>query len=214
MRVTAKFGGLIGWRDGQIRAAIGRLAAKGGLVPVSIEELPRQRFYIRRDDLPALAAATKTYPGRQRAALIAPLDNLMWDLKLVETLFDFRYTWEVYKPADKRDYGYYVLPVLYGDRFVARIDLAFDRANRVLTVKNWWWEREVNKSDEIMLAALRDCLTDFAAYLDAKEIRLRPEVKGEPGLIRAVNGSKNSCGPAAKECHFQLCEKDIARRSA
>ena len=51
--------------------------------------------------------------------MIAPLDNLLWDLKLIETLFDFRYTWEVYKPADKRDYGYYVLPVLYGDRFVA-----------------------------------------------------------------------------------------------
>ncbi len=46
----------------------------------------------------------------------------MWDLNVVEMLFDFRYRWEVYKPVDKRDYGYYVLPVLYGDRFVARID--------------------------------------------------------------------------------------------
>ena len=188
-RVTAKFGGLIGWRDGQIRAAIDRLAAKGRLVPVSIEEMPRQRLYIRRDDLPALAAAAKSYPGRQRAALIAPLDNLMWDLNLVEMLFDFRYAWEVYKPAHKRNYGYYVLPVLYGDRFVARTDLDFDRANRVLTVKNWWWEREVSQSDDIMLAALSDCLTDFAAYLEAKDIRLGPEVKGVPGLLRALNRS-------------------------
>jgi uncharacterized protein len=177
MRVTAKFGGLIGWRDGQIKAAIVRLAEKGRLVPVTIEELPRQRLYIRRDDVPALAAAAKGYPGKQRAALIAPLDNLMWDLKLVEMLFGFRYAWEVYKPAEKRDYGYYVLPVLYGDRFVARIDPAFDRASRILTVKNWWWEKEVNKSDELMLAALGDCLTDFATYLDANEIRLGPEVK-------------------------------------
>jgi uncharacterized protein len=177
MRVTAKFGGLIGWRDGQIKAAIVRLAEKGRLVPVTIEELPRQRLYIRRDDVPALVAAAKGYPGKQRAALIAPLDNLMWDLKLVEMLFGFRYAWEVYKPAEKRDYGYYVLPVLYGDRFVARIDPAFDRASRILTVKNWWWEKEVNKSDELMLAALGDCLTDFATYLDANEIRLGPEVK-------------------------------------
>jgi uncharacterized protein len=181
MRVTAKFGGLIGWRDGQIKAAIVRLAEKGRLVPVTIEELPRQRLYIRRDDVPALAAAAKGYPGKQRAALIAPLDNLMWDLKLVEMLFGFRYAWEVYKPAEKRDYGYYVLPVLYGDRFVARIDPAFDRASRILTVKNWWWEKEVNKSDELMLAALGDCLTDFATYLDANEIRLGPEVKASLG---------------------------------
>jgi uncharacterized protein YcaQ len=177
---------MIGWRDGRIRAAIVRLAEKGRLIPVNIEELPRQRFYIRRDDLPALEAAAQSYPGKQRAAVIAPVDNLMWDLKLIEMLFDFRYAWEVYKPADKRDYGYYVLPVLYGDRFVARIDPNFDRASRVLTVKNWWWEREVNKSDAIMLAALKDCLTDFATYLDAKDIRLGPEVKREPGLVRAL----------------------------
>jgi uncharacterized protein YcaQ len=188
MRVTAKFGGLIGWRGGQIRAAVLRLAEKGRLVPVTIEELPRQRFYIRRDNMPALEAAAKSYPGRQRAAFIAPLDNLMWDLKLIEMLFNFRYTWEVYKPAEKRDYGYYVLPVLYGDRFIARIDLDFDRASRVLILKNWWWEREVNHNDENVLAALRDCLTDFATYLDARDIRLGPKVKGESGLVRALQG--------------------------
>ncbi len=185
-RVTAKFGGLVGWQDGRIKAAMVRLAEKGQLLPLTIEELPRQQFYIRRDDVPALETAAKTNPGKQRAALIAPLDNLMWDLKLVEMLFDFRYAWEVYKPADKREYGYYVLPVLYGDRFVARIDPDFDRASRVLTVKNWWWERQVNKNDEIMLSALGDCLTDFATYLDAKDIRLGPEVRREPALVRAL----------------------------
>ena len=107
---------MIGWRGGRIRAAILRLAEKGWLVPVAIEELPRQRFYVRRDDLPALEAAVKSHRGKPSAALIAPLDNLMWDLNLVEKLFDFQYAWEVYKPAGKRDYGYYVLPVLYGDR--------------------------------------------------------------------------------------------------
>jgi uncharacterized protein YcaQ len=154
LRVTAKFGGMIGWRAGQIRAAITRLAEKGRLVPVAVEELPRPRFYVRRDDVPALEAAAKSYRGKQGAASIAPLDNLMWDLNLVEMLFDFHYAWEVYKPADKRNYGYYVLPVLYGDRLVARMDPEFDRANRVFTVKNWWWEREVDKSDEAMLAAV------------------------------------------------------------
>ena len=181
MRVTAEFGGMIGWRGGQIKAAITRLAAKGWLVPVTVEELPSQRFYVRRDDVAALEAAAKSWADKQRAALIAPLDNLMWDLKLVELLFDFRYAWEVYKPADKRDYGYYVLPVLYGDRFVARIDPHFDRTSRVFTVRNWWWEREVNKSDAVMLTAIGDCLADFATYLEAKEIRLASNVKASLG---------------------------------
>jgi uncharacterized protein YcaQ len=187
MKVTAEFGGMMGWRGGRIRAAITRLAEKDRLVPVIIEELPRQRFYVRRDDLPALETAGKSYRGRPEAALIAPLDNLMWDLNLVGTLFDFRYAWEVYKPVEKRNYGYYVLPVLYGDRFVARIDPSFDRATRVFTVKNWWWEREVNKLDEAMLAAIADCLADFATYLEATEIRLGPAIQREAELVRALN---------------------------
>ena len=186
LRVTAKFGGMIGWQSGQIRAAITRLAEKGWLLPVAIEELPRQRFYIRREDLPALEAAAKSYRGKQHAALIAPLDNLMWDLNLVEMLFDFQYAWEVYKPAEKRNYGYYVLPVLYGDRLVARMDPEFDRANRAFIVKNWWWEKEVDKRDEALLAAIGECLAAFGKYLGANEIRLGPQVKREPGLTRAV----------------------------
>ena len=67
--------------------------------------------------------------------LIAPLDNLMWDLNLVEMLFGFQYAWEVYKPADKRDYGYNLLPVLYGDRLAARLDPEFDRAGKVLPLR-------------------------------------------------------------------------------
>ena len=73
MRVTAKFGGLMGWRDGQIRDAIIRLAEKGRLVPVTIEELLRQRLYIRRDDVPALAAAAKSYPGPVERCLDSPI---------------------------------------------------------------------------------------------------------------------------------------------
>ena len=186
LRITAKFGGMVGWQGGRIRAAIMRLAQKGPLVPVAVKELPRQRFFVRHDDLPALEAAAKSYRGKQGAAFIAPLDNLMWDANLVRMLFDFQYTWEVYKPAEKRDYGYYVLPVLYGDGFVARMDPAFDRAAKVLTVKNWWWERGVDKRNETMLAAIGDCLADFGKYLGASAILLGRAVKRDPGLAKAA----------------------------
>lgn len=185
-RASAAFGGTIGWRGGRIRAAMSRLAETGRLVPVAIEELPRQRFFVRRNDLPALEAAAKAYRGKQGAALIAPLDNLMWDINLIAMLFDFRYAWEVYKPAQTRTYGYYVLPVLYGDRFVARMDPVFDRAGSVFTIKNWWWEKGAGKGDEAVAAALGACLGAFTDYLGADEIRLGSEIRRDPALARAV----------------------------
>jgi uncharacterized protein len=185
-KVTAEFGGIIGWRGGQIRAAIARLAEEDQLVRVSIKGLERREFYVRRDDLPALEAAAKAPRGRQGATLIAPLDNLMWDRNLIEMLFDFSYSWEVYLPAAKRRYGYYVLPVLYGDRLVARMDPEFDRAGKVFTIKNWWWEDGVNVEDELMVSALEECLSAFGHYLGAVEIRLGGEVRGQPGLKKAV----------------------------
>jgi uncharacterized protein YcaQ len=191
LKVTTEFGGMVGWRGGQIRAAITRLAEKGWLLPVAIEELPRQRFYVRRDDLPELEASNSSR-RKQAAALIAPLDNLMWDINLVENLFDFHYAWEVYKPADKRNYGYCVLPVLYGDRFVARMDPGFDRASGVFTIKNWWWEEDVDRKDEAMLAAVGDCLAAFGKYLEANEIRLGAVAQRDPGLARAVRRRKQS----------------------
>ena len=185
-KVTAEFGGMVGWRGGRIRAAIARLAEKGQLVRVFIKGLERQKFYVRRDDLPSLEAAAKAPRSRQGAALIAPLDNLMWDRNLIEMFFDFYYSWEVYLPAAKRQYGYYVLPVLYGDRLVARMDPEFERAGKVFTIKNWWWEDGVNVEDESMLSALEECLSAFRHYLEAVEIRLGGEVRGQPGLKKAV----------------------------
>ena len=170
---------MIGWRGGRIRAAIRRLAEKGQLVRVSIKGLERKEFYVRQDDLQSLEAAAKESSSRQGAALIAPLDNLMWDRNLIEMLFDFSYSWEVYFPAARRKYGYYVLPVLCGDRLVARMDPEFNRASKVFTIKNWWWENGVDPSDKSTLFALEECLSAFGQYLEAVEIRVgkRLEVK-------------------------------------
>ena len=74
------------------------------------------------------------------AAFLAPLDPLVWDRDLLERLFGFEYRWEVYVPAPKRRWGYYVLPLLYGDRFVGRIEPRVDRASGTLRVVGLWWE--------------------------------------------------------------------------
>lgn len=168
--VGAEFGGLVGWQGGRIRAAMERLVGKGKLVRISVEDAKRSTLYLRAADVAALRAA-ESLRYRRAAAFIGPLDNLMWDRSLVRTLFGFEYTWEVYLPAAKRRYGYYVLPVLYGDRFVARAEPIFDRSSRSLVIENWWWEDGVDTRDDEMLSAIEECLTAFARYLGATQIR-------------------------------------------
>lgn len=181
-KVNAKWGGIVCWRGGQIRAALTRLVNKGRLAPVAIEDLPRKEFYVRRGDLAALDAAPSGSNAPAGAAFIAPLDNLMWDGHLIETLFDFVYVWEVYKPASTRKWGYYVLPVLVGDRFVARLDPGFDKRAKLFTIQNWWWEEAVDKNDEDLLAALQDCLRQFCKYLGADSVKLGERPKRDPVL--------------------------------
>jgi uncharacterized protein YcaQ len=69
--------------------------------------------------------------------LVSPFDNLVWDRPLLERVFGFRHVIEVYKREHEREYGYYVLPLLVGDRFVGRADLKADRAEGVLNVKRF-----------------------------------------------------------------------------
>jgi hypothetical protein len=102
------------------------------------------------------------------------MDNLMWDRDLLRWVFDFDYVWEVYKPAAKRKYGYYVLPVLYGDRLAARLDPAFDLKTRVLTINHWWWEEGI-EPDGAMEGALVECFDQFTRYLSASEVRVGEE---------------------------------------
>ena len=116
-----------------------------------------------------------------QAAIIAPLDNLIWDRQLTLWIFDFDYIWEVYKPKAKRQYGYYVLPVIYGDRFVARFDPSFDKKKRALTINNWWWEENVQPNND-MESALIECFQSFNQYLNTLEFRLSETVSTEPSL--------------------------------
>jgi uncharacterized protein YcaQ len=81
-------------------------------------------------------------PGGHTAgvAFIAPLDPLAWDRDFLRSAFDFDYVWEVYVPAAKRRWGYYVLPILFGDRLIGRIEPRIDRRASTLRVIGLWWE--------------------------------------------------------------------------
>jgi uncharacterized protein YcaQ len=129
--------------------------------------------------LPLLDAA----PPAPRIIFLGPLDNLLWDRKGILQLFDFDYTWEVYKPAEQRRWGYYVLPVFYGDRFVARLDSRLDKG--IWTISRWWWEPDVTL-DAALLDALRDAVAAFLYYLRADDVCVEDGTDKVSVLLRAA----------------------------
>lgn len=172
------WGGILGLKTPARRQLLHDLCDRGKLLPLGIEELPGRVFFIQDQDVPLLQDVRKDHPAPQRAALVAPLDNLLWHRKLVRWVFDFDYVWEVYKPQQDREYGYYVLPLLFGDRFVARIEPVYEAENRRLVIKGCWWEE--NMAEEGMVEAFRACMRDFMGYLGAEEIAVNEELRGRP----------------------------------
>jgi len=173
--------GILGVKSAQRRTILNRLTEQQKVVPLAIEDYPIEPLFIRSADMPTLDSIQKQPEPQPVMALIAPLDNLIWNRGLIDKLFDFQYTWEVYKPKATREYGYYVLPVLYGDRFIARLDPAFDKKKRTLTIQNWWWEADVGKSAE-MHVALRDCFARFLRYLGTDRIDIDKILVKREGL--------------------------------
>ena len=137
------------------------LEEKKLIVPLEVPEI-NETFYIRRKDLPVLNEKNR-YDGAAR--FLAPLDNMLWDRLLVKKVFDFEYTWEVYVPAAKRKYGYYVLPVLYRNSLIGRFEPVKHEKGRPLAVKNWWWEGTFNEKGPIIREAILAGLENFASYL-------------------------------------------------
>jgi len=119
-------------------------------------------FFIRKEDAECLNETSV----KEEVKFLAPLDNLLWDRTLIKQIFHFDYTWEVYTPIEKRKYGYYVLPVLYGNKFIARFEPEMYRGEKELRIKNWWWEEDVSVTEDILLAIQR-AFENFCEYLGA-----------------------------------------------
>ena len=106
-------------------------------------------------------------PFRGRAALLSPLDRLVYDRKRMTELFEFDYQLEMYKPAAKRRWGYWALPVLYGDRLVGKIDATADHKAGVFRVDAIHEDAPFSAT---MTAAVRHEITDLANWLELEPV--------------------------------------------
>lgn len=151
--------------DAAVRTqAINDLCERGELEPVRVGS-GAALFHMPA----ALQGLPQQTPAEPRLLFVAPLDSLLWDRRGIEHIFGFTYVWEVYKRAPDRQWGYYVLPVHYQNRFVARIDSRLE--GKTWMIQQWWWEQDVH-ADADMLDALRAATREFLRYLRADEVRV------------------------------------------
>ena len=155
------------------------LVADGVLLPVAVEGI-REVRYLLADELPLLDAGAGADAGAAppSVSFLAPLDPLLWDRRLLRSLFGFEYTWEVYVPAPKRRFGYYTLPILFGDRLVGRIEPRLERRERRLRIAGVWFEDGFAPLDAPgFIPALRDAIEAYRRFVGARTVswpRTRP----------------------------------------
>jgi uncharacterized protein len=208
MRKLVAHLGLLSARDWQLRATplLERLVSRaesrrwldeavsaGELAAVSVAGHAEPYYVLAPDARHIKALAAGRLPAAWRpldttteteALFLAPLD-IVSARGRAKLWFDFDYVWEVYKPADARRWGYYVLPILWGDQLVGRLDPRLDRATATLFIDGFWLEQRETGRDEAFAAALAQGLINLARCVGAKKVnvteikppRLRAEVK-------------------------------------
>jgi uncharacterized protein len=155
-----------------------KLVEEGTLIPVQVEGFRERRYVLAEEWAQVEATAKPKTRARPAVTFVAPLDPLMWDRRLVKGLFGFEYIWEVYVQAPKRRWGYYVLPILFGDRMVGRIEPKYERATRTLRIVGIWFEGGFGPMEEPhFVPALSEALSAYRSFVGATAVtwpRTRP----------------------------------------
>ena len=184
------------------------LLDRGELVAVAVEGMRGERFVVG-DELPLLAQAERevaaeaggspVHPGDAApgCSFLAPLDPLMWDRGALEPLYAFDYRWEVYTPAAKRRWGYYVLPILFCDRMVGRIEPRIDRASKAVRILGLSWESGFDPVEAPgFVPAFAGALNAYLAF-GAADAVVAPPGPVNRALFRAMAGEVRVARPRA-----------------
>jgi len=156
------------------------LVERGELVPVEVEGVRGRRFVLR-EDVELLEAPPEPSPS---VAFLPPFDPLVWDRSLLGSLFDFEYVWELFFPPAKRRWGWYVLPVLFRDRLVGRIEPRIDLAGGQVQVLGLWWEDGfAPRRSEGFVDTMRDALRAYLRFGGATRLEWAPHLALERRLF-------------------------------
>ncbi len=156
------------------------LIEDGELVPVEVERVRGKRFVLR-EDVDLLEAPPEPPPS---VAFLSPFDALIWDRGLLGSLFEFDYVWELFFPPSKRRFGWYVLPILFRDRFVGRIEPKIDRVGGFVQVLGLWWEERFEpRRADAFVDAMRAALRAYLRFAGAGRLEWAPHLRRERRLF-------------------------------
>jgi uncharacterized protein YcaQ len=156
------------------------LVEDGELVPVEVEGVRGKRFVLR-EEVELLEGPPEPPPS---VAFLPPFDPLVWDRSLLGSLFDFDYVWELFHPPAKRRWGWYVLPILFRDRLIGRIEPRIDRAGRRVQVLGLWWEQGfAPRRAEGFVDAMRAALRAYLGFAGASRLEWASHLGKEKRLF-------------------------------
>ncbi len=166
----------------ELTAVLKQLVKEEILVPVKVEGLSDD-YYLHIADLPLLDQL-QNGAWRPHTTFLSPFDNLICDRDRTEALWNFFYRIEIYVPAAKREYGYYVLPILHGDQLIGRIDPKMDRASNTLHIQNVYAEPGAPKNKKVV-RDIGKAAASLATFLGAKQIEWGNVPEGWAALKQA-----------------------------
>jgi uncharacterized protein YcaQ len=153
------------------KTALTRLTNERKICPVMVEGIKSTFYYLADDDSLMQKIINEEADIKPRMSFLAPLDPIMWDKALILALWNYQYAWEIYTPVSKRKYGYYTLPILFGEKFVGRIEIIADHKENILRIKNIWWEPEIKQTKKLE-ATLNRTLNAFCRFNDCNEVSM------------------------------------------